>query len=80
MNHHVIESMLRPLSRLAQGWAQGWAENSQQKACRNAMVASTALAASRQEREEVQLFVEDVLARRADAAAASTPPTAAQLG
>ena len=77
MNHHVIEPMLRPLSR----WAQGLSEHSQQKACRNAMVASTALAASRQEREEVQLFVEDMLARRAHVAdAASTPATAAQLG
>ena len=77
MNHHVIEPMLRPLSR----WARGWAAHSQQKACRNAMVASTALAASRQEREEVQLFIEDMLARRAHATdVAATPPAAAQLG
>ena len=77
MNHHVIQPMLRPLSR----WAQGWAEHSQRQACRNAMVASTALAASRQEREEVRLFVEDMLARRAPAAdTAPHPPAAAQLG
>jgi hypothetical protein len=33
------------------------------------MVASTALAANRREREEVQLYVEDMLARRAPAEA-----------
>ena len=77
MNHHVIEPMLRPLSRCVQGWA----EHSQRQACRNAMVASTALAARRQEREEVQVFVQDVLARRAPVAEVpSTPPAAAQLG
>jgi hypothetical protein len=59
MNHHVIEPMLRPLSR--------WAEHSQRQACRNAMVACTALAASRQEREEARLFVEDVLNARSSA-------------
>ena len=71
--NHFIEPMLRPLSRFA--------EHSQRQACRNAMVASTALTARRQEREEVQVFVEDMLARRAPAAeASSTPRTAAQLG
>jgi hypothetical protein len=73
MNHHVIEPMLRPLSR--------WAEHSQRQACRNAMVASTALAANRLEREEVRLFVEETLARRTPVAeVAPTPPVAAQLG
>jgi hypothetical protein len=77
MNHHVIEPMLRPLSRLPLRWA----EHSQRQACRNAMVASTALAARRQEREEVQVFVKDTLARRAPVAEGpSTPPAAAQLG
>ena len=55
--NHLIEPMLRPLSRFA--------EHSQRQACRNAMVASTALAASRQEREEAQQFIETMLARRA---------------
>jgi hypothetical protein len=61
MDHHVIDPILRPLSK----WAHGFAEHSQRQACRNAMVASTAIAAGRQEREEVQLFVETMLARRA---------------
>jgi hypothetical protein len=73
MNHYLIEPMLRPLSR--------WAEHSQRQACRNAMVASTALAANRLEREEVKLFVEETLARRAPVAeAVPTPPATAQLG
>ncbi len=65
MNHRLVGPVLRPLSR----WAQGLAEHSQRHACRNAMVASTALAANRREREEVQLYVEDMLARRAPAEA-----------
>lgn len=71
--NNLIEPMLRPLSR--------WAEHSQRQACRNAMVASTALSASRQEREEVQLFVETMLARRAPALGATpAPPAAVELG
>jgi len=53
---HLMEPMLRPLA-----W---WAEQSQRQACRNAMVASTALTAGRRERNEVQEFVEEVLAHR----------------
>ena len=54
--NYVIEPMLRPLTR--------WAEESQRQACRNAMVASTALTAGRRERDEVQEFIETTLARR----------------
>jgi hypothetical protein len=71
--NHLIEPMLRPLSRFA--------EHSQRQACRNAMVASTALTARRQEREEVQVFVEEMLARRAPATdPLPAPRKAAQLG
>lgn len=42
-----------------------WARSSQRTACRNAMVASTALAASRREREETQDLVQTLIARRA---------------
>ena len=70
--NHLIEPMFRPLSRFA--------EHSQRQACRNAMVASTALAASRQEREEAQQFIETMLARRASGDAPPAAPAAAQLG
>ncbi len=74
---HLVEPFLRPLAR--------WAETSQQTACRNAMVASTALTAGRRERDETQHYVDSVLARRArraGAAPASLPaaPPAARLG
>lgn len=70
---HLLEPMMLPLTR--------WAELSQRRACRNAMVASTALTAGRRERDEVREFVEAVLARRKPRAGAA-PPTlpAAQLG
>jgi len=70
--NHLIEPMLRPLSRFA--------EHSQRQACRNAMVASTALAASRLEREEAQQFIKTMLARRASGDVAPAAATAAQLG
>ncbi len=53
---HLVTPLLRPLNRLA--------EQSQRTACRNAMVASTALAELRRERQEVQEYVDGVLARR----------------
>lgn len=58
-----------------------WAESSQRTACRNAMVASTVLTASRRERDETQEFVETMIARRSRRAGAA-PPTlpAARLG
>jgi len=60
---------------------QRWAESSQRQACRNAMVASTALAAGRRERDETQEFVDSVLARRARRAGAAPPSLpAARLG
>ena len=69
----IIEPMLRPLTR--------WAEHSQQRACRNAMVASTALSATRRERDEVQEFVEAALARRQPRVGAAPPSLpAARLG
>ena len=71
--NQLIEPMLRPLTR--------WAEQSQQHACRNAMVASTALTAGRRERDEVQEFVEAVLARRQPRVGAAPPSlSAARLG
>ena len=70
--NNLIEPVLRPLSRLA--------EHSQRQACRNAMVASTALTAGRQEREEVQQLVTTMLAHRGQVPAVPTPPAAAQIG
>ena len=52
----LTTQILRPLTR--------WAEHSQSIACRNAMVASTVLADRRRERDEVQQFVETLLALR----------------
>jgi hypothetical protein len=71
--NHLIEPMLRPLTR--------WAEESQRQACRNAMVASTALTAARRERDEVQEFIDTALARRKPRAGAAPPSLpAARLG
>jgi hypothetical protein len=62
---HLIDPMFRPLAR--------WAEQSQRQACRNAMVASTALTQGRRERDEVREFVEAVLARRRPPVADAKP-------
>jgi hypothetical protein len=71
--NHLIEPMLRPLTR--------WAEESQRQACRNAMVASTALTAARRERDEVQEFIDTALAPRKPRAGAAPPSLpAARLG
>jgi DNA-binding GntR family transcriptional regulator len=71
--NHVIDPMLRPLTR--------WAEHSQRRACRNAMAASTALAERRRERDQVQEFIDELIARRTPRAAAALPAhTAAQPG
>jgi hypothetical protein len=71
--NHLLDPMLRPLSR--------WAEHSQRQACRNAMVASTALTAGRRERDEVQEFVEAALAAHEPRAGAAPPNLpAARLG
>lgn len=45
-----------------------WPERSQQAACRNALVASTALAERRRQRCEVEEFLADYLARRSEEA------------
>lgn len=55
--NQLFHAMVRPLVR--------WAEHSQQQACRNAMVASTALTAGRAEWDETQSFIEATLAHRA---------------
>ena len=71
--NQLVGPLFLPLTR--------WAENSQRQACRNAMVASTALAAGRRERDEAQEFVDSVLARRARRAGAAPPSLpAARLG
>jgi hypothetical protein len=71
--HHLIRHLARPVTQ--------WAEDSQRQACRNAMVASTMLTAGRRERDEVQLFVDQLLSHREPRAGAA-PPTlpAARLG
>lgn len=78
---HLTQPMLRPISH--------WAEQSQRRACRNAMVASTSLNAGRRERDEVAHYVSTTLARRtrreASASFAPTipptiPPGVARLG
>ncbi len=71
--NQLVGPLFLPLTR--------WAETSQRQACRNAMVASTALAAGRRERDEAQEFVDSVLARRARRAGAAPPSLpAARLG
>ena len=71
--NQLVGPLFRPISR--------WAETSQRTACRNAMVASTALADGRRERDETQEFVDSVLARRARRAGAAPPSLpAARLG
>lgn len=50
-----------------------WAERSQQRACRNAMVASTALTQARAERAEVEEYVAGTLARRAGGTTPALP-------
>lgn len=66
---HFIDPMVRPIAR--------WAEQSQRQACRNAMVASTALTARRQERDEAEEFVRSALARRRPTA---SEPHAREVG
>ena len=75
---HLVTQAFWPVTRpLAQ-----WAELSQRHACRNAMVASTAITANRRERDEVQEFVDTLIARRSSRAGAASPtlPVAARLG
>ena len=71
--NQLIEPMFWPLAL--------WAQGSQRQACRNAMVASTALTAGRRERDEVQEFIELALAHREPRAGAAPPShPAARLG
>lgn len=52
----ILDPVLWPLNR--------WAEHSQRTACRNARVASTALATRRRELDETQDLVREMIARR----------------
>lgn len=54
---HLLAPLLRPVS--------AWAETIQSTACRNALVASTALTERLRERREAQEYVTQVLALRA---------------
>lgn len=63
--NHLVGPIFRPL-RL-------WAAGSQRRACRNAMVAATALTATRRERDETQEFIDSVLAHRARPADSAAP-------
>ena len=68
--NHLIGPVIRPLTM--------WAERSQRGACRNAMVASTALMALRRERDEVEEYLAQAIASaplRAGAAASPLPGT-----
>ena len=70
---HMTWPVRRPLSQ--------WAENSQRHACRNAMVASTAISTTRRERDEVQEYVDTLIARRSRRAGPASPTLpAARLG
>ena len=74
--NQLVGPLFLPLTR----WAEK-GQSSQRQACRNAMVASTDLAASRRERDETQEFVAAALARRARRAGAAPPSLpAARLG
>ena len=71
--NQLVGPLFSPLSR--------WAEQSQRQACRNAMVASTALAAGRRERDETEKYISSELSRRARRAGAAPPSLpAARLG
>jgi hypothetical protein len=72
---HLVSHLMWPVARPLTQWAEG----SQRKACRNAMVASTAIAATRQESAETQEYVATLIARRARRAGPATLP-AARLG
>ena len=73
----LVTQMMWPVRRpLSQ-----WAENRQLHACRNAMVASTAISTTRRERDEVQEYVETLIARRSSRAGHASPSLpAARLG
>jgi hypothetical protein len=76
MNHLVglvLWPVARPLAR--------WAQSSQRGACRNAMVASTALTDRRRERDEVEEFLAAFGSRRPRRiGAAPFSPPASRLG
>ncbi|MEO5653492.1 MAG: hypothetical protein ABIN79_09620 [Marmoricola sp.] len=54
--NHLVAPIVRPLLR--------WARESQRNACRNAMVASTALAERRHERRDVEEYLSLTLGER----------------
>ena len=60
MNHPGITHLAAPIVRPVLWWAQ----ESQRRACRNAMVASTALAERRHERRDVEEYLSLTLGER----------------
>jgi hypothetical protein len=75
--NQLVRHLTRPVTRPVTTWA----EDSQRRACRNAMVASTSLAEGRRERVEVQEFVDRTLSLREPRAGAAPPALpAARLG
>ena len=87
---HLVRPVARSLTRRSRTSLVGrglshWAAHSQQRACRNAMVASTALQADRLARAEAQAFVETLIAHRSgslrpDALSEPDAPRALGLG
>lgn len=61
--------MSRLIAATPLGLVGQWSTRSQEQARRNAMAASTVLAARRLERLDVERFIADCLARRAEPAA-----------
>ena len=78
---HLVSRILWPVTAPIAGPLAQWAERSQQHACRNAMVASTAISAGRRERVEAQEYVDTLLTHRARRAGPASPTLpAARLG
>lgn len=74
MHLHLHVTPRRPAGTRGSWTARlaGWPERSQQRARHNAMVASTALAQARRERDEVEAYVAGALARHHQQQASST--------
>jgi len=74
-----IAPLTQPVRRLVDGTAGRvlrWPAQSQHRACRNALVASTALARRRAERLEVEEFLATLLPSRGDDVSSSYLPEA----
>ena len=72
--------MSRLIAATPLGLVGQWSTRSQEQARRNAMAACTALATRRLERLDVESFVADCLARRAEAATGTAPALKTGLG